>query len=103
MTNIIRAPAADDDLLAIGLYGASEWGADRAQAFVGSFEEAFSLLSRHPDIGRERPDVGQGIQSWLHRSYVIYYRHCDEEVVIGRVLHGSAEPKSPLTFGELQD
>jgi len=78
----------------IGAHGASQWGLDSAIEFVRNFDEAFAIITRHPDLGRRRDELGDGVRSWLHRGHVIYYLHVGEEVVIGRILHGSTEPAS---------
>ena len=92
----MRTAAADRDLLAIADYGTEQWGIDAALDFIGGFATAFALLGEHPDIGRERTDLGEGIRSWLDRGYVIYYVHVGDEVMVGRVLHGAADPTARL-------
>lgn len=84
------------DLLNIADYGADRWGPEAADRFLASFEEAFSLLERHPDIGRPRDEVGPATRSWLHRGYVIYYMHAADEVAVGRILHAAAEPAANI-------
>jgi len=98
LVSIVRTDDADEDLRAIGSFGANEWGLDAAIEFVRSFQEAFDLLTRHPDAGRRREELGDGVRSWLHRGHVIYYLHVGEEVVVGRIFHGSAEPTNRFDF-----
>ena len=100
LASIVRTGDADEDLQVIGAYGASQWGLDSAIEFVRGFDEAFALLMRHPDVGRRRDELGDGVRSWLHRSHVIYYLHVGEEVVIGRILHGSIEPASRFDLND---
>ena len=76
----------------MGAYGMSTWGIERAVEFISSFKQVFALLGRHPDMGRERDDLGVGVRSWLYRGYVIYYVHLNGNVVIGRILHGASDP-----------
>ncbi len=92
MARIVRSEAADEDLLAIAEYGTRTWGIESSILFGRSFNEAFALLAEHPDIGRIRAELGEGVRSWLHRGHVIYYAHRGDAVVIGRVLHGAADP-----------
>ena len=92
MANIVRSHAADEDLLAIADYGSGKWGIEAALTFIDAFKNAFALLGRYPDIGRPRDELGSGVRSWLHRGYVIYYLHIGDDVVIGRILHGAADP-----------
>ncbi len=100
MASIVRTRDADEDLRLIGAYGAREWGLDEAIAFVRTFDDPFALLTQHPDVGRRRDDLGEGVRSWLHRGHVIYYLHVGGEVVIGRILHGSAEPENRFDLGD---
>ena len=92
MANIVRSKAADEDLLAIAAYGSGKWGIEAALTFVNAFNDAFALLARYPDIGRPRDELGNGVRSWLHRGYIIYYVRIGDDVVIGRILHGAADP-----------
>jgi plasmid stabilization system protein ParE len=71
LAKILRTAAADEDLLLIAEYGAGRWGVDAAISFVRTFEDAFDLLEQHPDAGRSRGELGEGIRSWLHRGYVV--------------------------------
>jgi plasmid stabilization system protein ParE len=38
-------------------------------------------------MGRNRPEFGEGIRSFVVESYVIYYHHA-ADILIARVLHG---------------
>jgi plasmid stabilization system protein ParE len=78
-------------LLAVADYGAERWGFEAAHAFLDSFENAFALLERHPDIGRYRDELGPNARSWLHRGYVILYTHTESAVTIDRILHAAAD------------
>ncbi|MBA3667533.1 MAG: type II toxin-antitoxin system RelE/ParE family toxin [Sphingomonas sp.] len=96
MARVVRTAAADRDLLAIADYGAERWGVDAAIDFIRGFETTFTLLEAHPDIGRERSELGEDIRSWLDRTYVLYYAYIGDEVLIGRTLHGAADPSAGL-------
>ncbi len=48
-------------------------------------------LAELPGMGRLRPELGGGIRSFAHGSYVVFYRHAGDEVLILRVLHGARD------------
>ncbi len=49
--------------------------------------DRFELLTEQPRMGRNRPEFGEGVRSFVVASYLIYYRH-DGDILIARVLHG---------------
>ncbi len=89
MVDATRLDAAEDDLFAILEYGAGQWGHIEALKFVLSFRAVDDWLASHPLMGRERPELGVGVRSWLHRDYIIYYQFDGLRVEVVRILHGS--------------
>ena len=86
-----RTPQTDSDLDDIWYYVASRSASlDIADRFIDSITDRFSLLARHPNIGRTRDeDLRPGLRSFTVGDYVIIYRTDGEDVVILRVLRGS--------------
>jgi len=78
---------AEEDLSEIWLYVAEDASPTTADRLIDSLFDRFELLVEQPRIGRNRPEFGDGVRSFVVESYVIYYRH-DENVLIARVLHG---------------
>jgi toxin ParE1/3/4 len=83
---IVRTARAEEDLIYIWQYIAldDELAADRV--LVG-LERKTSLLARHPNIGRERPDIAEGMRSLVSGSYLILYRILGDEVQVVRYVH----------------
>jgi toxin ParE1/3/4 len=49
------------------------------------------LISEHPQIGRERPEIGDELRSFAAMSWVIFYRTDGEKIRIVRVVHGARD------------
>ena len=81
------SPLAEDDLDAIWLYVAEDASPARADRLIDAIIERFDLLSEQPRMGRLRPEFGPDVRSVTVERHIIYYRH-EEDVLIGRVLHG---------------
>ncbi len=52
------------------------------------FDEAFELLARHSQLGRERPELMSSVRSFAVGNYVILYAPTDDTVEILHVYHG---------------
>ena len=63
------------------------------------FDEAFDLLSTHPNIGMARPDLGKRIRCLTHRKHHLFYRVEKHVVIIVRVIHHAQNAKAALRGG----
>jgi toxin ParE1/3/4 len=63
----------------------------RADAFVDLIDQKFQALAGHPNPGRSRDELEEGLRSFPVGKYVIFYRAIPEGVEIVRVLHGSRD------------
>ena len=78
---------AEQDLEEIWSYVAEDASSTTADRLIDAILDRFELLVEQPRIGRNRPEFGEGVRSFVVESYVIYYRH-DGDLLIARVLHG---------------
>jgi toxin ParE1/3/4 len=78
---------AEQDLEEIWSYVAEDASSTTADRLIDAIFDRFELLVEQPRIGRNRPEFGEGVRSFVVESYVIYYRH-DGDLLIARVLHG---------------
>lgn len=62
-----------------------------ARAFAEKLEQLCHLLTLHPEIGRRRSNLQDGIRSLLFQRYVIFYRIRGNCVEVLRVLRASRE------------
>lgn len=83
------APEAAADLDHIWSYIATESGNTKlADRQVDAITERFYLLSTHPRMGRERPDLRPGLRSFPVGDYIIIYRITEaDDVLIMHVPH----------------
>ncbi len=91
MHEIRVSEAAERDLLDIFENGARQFGFDAAYRYRDGLQAAFSLLSKHPLMGRSRHDLRPKLRSRPYGSHVIFYRPDANAVLIARVLHGAMD------------
>jgi toxin ParE1/3/4 len=68
------ARSATADLDEIWLYIAQRENVEAAERFLAFLTDKFYLLLRNPRIGRDRPDLRDGVRSFPAANYRIYYR-----------------------------
>jgi toxin ParE1/3/4 len=87
------APGAEVELDEIWLWTAKESGTtDIADRLIDSITERFSLLARHPHVGRRRDDdLRPGLRSFPVGRYIIIYRVEDDDVLISHVIPGDRD------------
>jgi toxin ParE1/3/4 len=90
MPIIIKRPLARSDLSEIWDYIAAD-NETRADAFVDLIDQKFQALADHPNLGRSRDELEEGLRSFPVGKQVIFYRVIPEGVEIVRVLHGSRD------------
>ena len=96
MTRLVFSKRADRDLQEIGDYIAQD-SPLVARNFVRELREHCRLLRTIPMMGRARPDAGEDMRSFTHRSYMIYYRYhaALDRAEIVRIWHGRRLPPTP--------
>ena len=64
---------------------------DAARKWASKLREKCRLASQHPEIGDERPELGEGIRSTYLGSYAIFFRRNEGVVEIARVIRGDVD------------
>lgn len=84
---VIRTLRAEEDLIEVWMHIARDdpHAADRV---LDALERRTMLLARHPEIGRERPDIAPGVRYLVSGNYLILYRIGEDRVEIVRYVHG---------------
>ncbi|UZJ44453.1 type II toxin-antitoxin system RelE/ParE family toxin [Marinimicrobium sp. C6131] len=90
MLEVEVSPKAEADLLDIWLYIADDQPAN-ADRFLDKLKEKALKLGEFPDLGRDRPELAEGLKSFPVERYNIYYRVTDTELVLVRVLPGARD------------
>jgi toxin ParE1/3/4 len=64
-----------------------------ADRVLERIERIFESIAEHPELGRERSEIMEGLRSFAVMSWVIFYRidMNSESVIIARVPHGARD------------
>jgi toxin ParE1/3/4 len=111
MSQVVRRPAADHDLVATFRYYAREAGQRVADRFFAEAEATFARLANMPGLGtRYEPHVPlyadlRYFPLSRFRSYLVFYRPIAGGIEVFRVLHGARDLHGILAeeFGIEQD
>jgi toxin ParE1/3/4 len=83
-------PRAEQDLETIGDYIALD-NPRRAASFVRELQVQCRKLAKAPQAYRPRPELGKGMRSCAHGSYVVLFYEEPDLMRIVRVLHGAMD------------
>lgn len=84
--------AARKDIIDIGRYTAKKWGKRQRDKYLKQLDEAFKLLARQPEIGRDAEGIKPGYKKFSQGSHIIFYRAGTEsKIVVIRILHNSMD------------
>lgn len=92
MRPFLLTAAAQRDLLDIGRFTSEKWGKRQRDKYLKQLDNAFKLLSRQPDIGRDAEVIRPGYKKFSEGSHIIFYRAGTEsKIVVIRILHNSMD------------
>lgn len=94
--NVRLTVRAQRDLRDIGRFIGKDNPA-RAATFIHEIYRKSEAYAGHPDMGRDRSDLAEGIRSFLHGHYIVFYRRYRNGIQIVRVFNGYRDI-SPDTF-----
>jgi len=97
MPSIVIRPQALADLAEIWAHIADD-SPRQADVFAARIDREFRALARHPNSGRERPELLAALRSMPVGRYVIFYiprsyGRRSRRIEVIRVLHGSRDLK----------
>ena len=81
---------AEHDLDAITTLGARDFGIREALEYYDGLIAVFGTLAANPQIAPERPAKGRSIRLFPFKAHNILYAIDGDDIVILRILHGSA-------------
>lgn len=87
---VVFRPEAEADLTAIALYVAQD-SPSRALTLVARLRKRSAMLEAHPEAGRLRPELGEGLRSLSARPYVLIYRLDHNAAEIVAIFHGARD------------
>ncbi len=82
---------AKDDLLSIWDYTADRWNEERADLYIDALDARFAWLTKNVGLWKSRPELGQGLYSYLEKSHVIVFWKWRDGIEILRVLHAKMD------------
>lgn len=87
MPTIRFTRSAEADLLTLWLNIAEE-NPIAADESLDVIQAAVSILGEHPEMGRARPELADGMRSFPPRTpYIVFYMPQDDHLLVVRVLH----------------
>ena len=90
MARLVLERAAVEDLGAIADFIARD-NPSRAYSFIDEIKDACRAWAENPLAGRARPEISQGLRSFPHGNYVVFYRPLADGIAVLRVLHGKRD------------
>lgn len=87
----ILSEAADQDLENIFDFTLNQFGFDQAEKYLLEIEDLFKILVLHPESGKARNEIKEGLYSFPKDNHIIFYRILDKQIQIIRALHGSRD------------
>jgi len=90
MLTLETSPEAEADLLDIWLYIANDQPVN-ADRFLDRLRDKALKLAEFPHLGRDRPELADGLKSFPVDRYNVYYRAVGASLVLVRVLPGARD------------
>lgn len=92
MSSYLLTAAARKDMIEIGRFSHEKWGKRQRDKYLKQLDDAFKLLARQPEIGKDAETIKPGYRKFSQGSHVIFYREgAESKIVVVRVLHNSMD------------
>ena len=96
MATVNFAQSAQADLLEAWLFIAEE-NLNAADRVLDTIEQEAKTLATQPLMGRNRPDLAEGIRSWpTSTPYILFYLAEPDGITVVRVLHHARDVQKVL-------
>lgn len=80
---------AEEDIIAIFMYGVSQFGIEQAERYHHLLERTFQFLAENPEAARDRVEITPPVRVHPIESHIVIYTiDEDGDVFIIRVRHG---------------
>lgn len=90
MLELEISPEAENDLLDTWLYIAEDQPIN-ADRYLDKLQEKAQKLAEFPDLGRDRPELAEGLRSFPVDRYNLYYTVTETKLILVRVLPGDRD------------
>lgn len=82
---------AKNDLVDIAEYTQKKWGVRQRQKYIGLIQGQFKHIAQNPLACRKRTEYNPQIRISHVGQHLVVYLIIDEDILVIRVLHGSAD------------
>ena len=97
MHPFLLTAAARKDVIEIGRFSTEKWGKRQRDNYLKQLDDAFRLLARQPEIGRDAENIKLGYKKFSQGSHLIFYRvGTESKIVVIRILHNSMDVEQHL-------
>ena len=97
MPSFLLTSAARKDIIGIGRFTTQKWGRRQRDKYLKQLDDAFRLLARQPEIGRDAEELKPGYKKFSQGSHTMFYRAGTEsKIVVIRILHNSMDVEQHL-------
>jgi toxin ParE1/3/4 len=80
---------AEEDIIAIFMYGVAQFGIQQAERYHELLERTFQFLAENPEAARERAEITPPVRIHPIESHVVIYTvDANDSIFIVRVRHG---------------
>ena len=83
---------AAEDFASIFEYTLLNFGIKQAEDYTDDMDNALSILANSSLIGRDCPEIGNGVLRYDHQRHAIFYRQRMKDFFVIRILHQQMEP-----------
>ncbi len=90
MSSCRHSSDADSDIEEISLY-LFKLNPVAAYRFLEALDETCELLAEHPELGRSRESLGEGLRSFPIGNYLIFYLITPDGIAVVRVAYGGRD------------
>lgn len=88
--------SAYEDLEAIWEYTRKTWSIEQADKYYTEITDAFESLRNNPKIGKSANHIRKGYNSLKINKHLIFYKVCETEIDIIRILHAQMDIPNQL-------
>ena len=93
---IKKTVLADEDLIAIFIYGSQNFGQSKAKSYYAELNKVFLFLADNPFVCPERIEFKPTVRIHNHGKHLIIYTIEDKYILIVRILHHRMDIKKHL-------
>jgi len=83
----VLADVAELDISDIYDYTVTTHGVTQASTYLSGLENTLQTLITNPTLGKHRPEIRDGLRSFLYEEHTIFYRVIRDHIRIVRILH----------------